>query len=83
MMENPLFCDDNTALAPADPNVIVLDLESKINLSIHLSWHSSTGDNSTAICYSNNTSLSINKAMNSETILKQQSDFRHRIRKLH
>jgi hypothetical protein len=64
-MENPLFCDDNTALDPADPNVIVLDLESKINLSIHLSWHSSTGDNSTAICYSNNTSLSINKAMNS------------------
>ena len=29
-MENPLFCDDNAALAPADPNVIVLDLESKI-----------------------------------------------------
>jgi len=31
-------------LAPADPNVIVLDLESKINQSTHLSWHSSTGD---------------------------------------
>jgi len=43
-MENPLFCDDNAALAPADPNVIVLDLESKINQSTHLSWHSSPGD---------------------------------------
>jgi hypothetical protein len=42
-MENPLFCDDNDALAPADPNVIVLDLESKVNLSIHLSWHSPLG----------------------------------------
>jgi len=81
-MENPLFCDDNAALAPADPNVIVLDLESKINQSTHLSWHSSTGD-FTAICDSNNISLSINKAINSETILKQQSDFRHRIRKVH
>ncbi len=44
VMENPLFCDDNAALAPADPNVIVLDLESKIIQSIHLSWHSSSGD---------------------------------------
>jgi hypothetical protein len=37
VVENPLFCDDNAALAPADPNVIVLDLESKIIQSIHLS----------------------------------------------
>jgi hypothetical protein len=37
-MENPLFCDDNDALAPADPNVIVLDLENpkSIYLSIYL-----------------------------------------------
>jgi hypothetical protein len=56
VVENPLFCDDNAALAPADPNVIVLDLESKIIQSIHLSWHSSSGD----------ISLSINDAMNPE-----------------
>jgi len=43
-MENPLFCDDNAALAPADPNVIVLDLESKIIQSIYLSWHTSSGN---------------------------------------
>jgi len=36
VMENPLFCDDNAALGPADPNVIVLDLESK-NQSINSS----------------------------------------------
>jgi hypothetical protein len=35
VMENPLFCDDNAALTPADPNAIVLDLESKINQSIN------------------------------------------------
>jgi len=47
VMENPLFCDDNAALAPADPNVIVLDLESKIIQSIQLSLHSSSWDIST------------------------------------
>jgi hypothetical protein len=42
-MENPLFYNDNAALAPTDPNVIMLDLESKIN-HLSISWHSSTGD---------------------------------------
>jgi hypothetical protein len=81
-MENPLFCDDNAALAPTDPNVIVLDLESKINHSIHLSWHSSTGDISPLSVILAIFHYPLTKQL-TQTILKQQSDFRHRNRKVH